>query len=86
LDAASAWIPDRGASPEAQASARQRVDAMWSVVAGLSPKQRTVFLLHFLEGMAPAEIEAATGITRAAVKVHLFRGVHAVRKELGRLK
>jgi RNA polymerase sigma-70 factor (ECF subfamily) len=86
LDAASAWIPDRGASPEAQAAARQRIDAMWEVVAHLSPKQRTVFLLHFLEGMAPAEIEAATGITRAAIKVHLFRAVHAVRERLGSVK
>ena len=86
LDAASAWIPDRGASPEAQAAARQRVDAIWEVVAGLSPNQRTVFLLHFLEGMAPAEIEASTGITRAAIKVHLFRAVHAVRERLGRVK
>jgi RNA polymerase sigma-70 factor (ECF subfamily) len=84
LDAASAWIPDRGASPEAQAAARQRVDAVWVVVRQLSERQRTVFLLHFLEGMAPAEIEAATGITRGAIKVHLFRAVHAVRERLGR--
>lgn len=82
LDSASDWIPDRGASPEEQTAARQRVDAVWRVVAGLSERQRTVFLLHFLEEMGAAEIEAATGITRAAIKVHLFRAVHAVRERL----
>jgi RNA polymerase sigma-70 factor (ECF subfamily) len=86
LDAASAWLPDRGASPEERASARQQVDAIWSVVGNLSERQRTVFLLHFMEGMEPAEIEAITGITRAAVKVHLFRAVHTVRGKLGSSK
>jgi DNA-directed RNA polymerase specialized sigma24 family protein len=33
--------------------------------------------------MTPAEIEAATGITRAAIKVHLFRAVHTIRERLG---
>jgi DNA-directed RNA polymerase specialized sigma24 family protein len=39
-----------------------------------------------MEGLGPAEIEAVTGITRAAVKVHLFRAVHAVRGKLGSSK
>ena len=84
LGAASAWVPDGGASPEEQAAARQRVDAVWAVVGKLSERQRTVFLLHFMEEMTAAEIEAATGITRAAIKVHLFRAVHAVRERVGR--
>ena len=86
VGSASEWIADRGASPEEQASARQRVEAVWGVVESLSERQRTVFLLHFLEGMDAAEIEAATGITRGAVKVHLFRAVHAVREKLGETK
>ena len=53
-------------------------------MASLSERQRTAFLLHFMEEMNPGEIEAATGITRAAVKVHLFRAVHAIRETLGR--
>ena len=83
FDTAAVWIRDRGASPDQQAAARERVAAVWEVVSGLSERQRTVFLLHFMEGMAAAEIEAATGITRAAIKVHLFRAVHAVRQRLG---
>jgi RNA polymerase sigma-70 factor (ECF subfamily) len=83
LGAASEWLPDRGASPEEQAAARQRVKQVWNVVSELSERQRTVFLLTFMEEMTPAEIEAATGITRAAIKVHLFRAVHAIRERLG---
>jgi RNA polymerase sigma-70 factor (ECF subfamily) len=83
FDVAAVWIRDRGASPEEQAAARERVAAVWEVVSGLSERQRTVFLLHFMEGLTPAEIETATGITRAAIKVHLFRAVHAVRQKLG---
>jgi len=84
MQAAGEWLPARDMTPEQRASARQQVAAVWSAMAGLSQKQRTVFLLHFLEEMSTAEIEAATGISRAAIKVHLFRAVHAVRKKLGK--
>ena len=83
---ASDWIPSGDMSPEEQVAARERVEAIWTVLASLSERQRTVFLLHFMEEMGPGEIEAATGITRAAVKVHLFRAVHAIRDRLGRAK
>lgn len=84
VDTARDWLPNRDISPEASAAARQEVEAIWSVVAKLSERQRTVFLLHFMEEMNPAEIEAATGITRGAVKVHLCRAVHTVRERLGK--
>jgi len=80
---ASDWIPSRDISPEQLVAAREQVEAIWRVMANLSERQRTVFLLHFMEEMDAAEIEAATGITRAAVKVHLFRAVHAIREKLG---
>ena len=84
VDVAGDWLRDRGLSPEGRVAARQQVDAIWSVLATLSERQRTVFLLHFMEDMDAAGIEAATGITRAAIKVHLFRAVHAVREKLRR--
>ena len=52
----------------------------------LSPGQRTVFLLHFMEEMDIGEIESATGITNATVRVHLCRAVREVRSQLRRLK
>lgn len=82
---AADWLPDQGLSPEPQAAARQRVAAVWKVLADLSERQRTVFLLHFMEDMNAAEIALSTGIPRGAVKVHLFRAVHAVRERTGRL-
>jgi DNA-directed RNA polymerase specialized sigma24 family protein len=39
-----------------------------------------------MEDMDPAEIEAVTGIGRAAIKVHLFRAVRQVREKLKRLE
>lgn len=86
VDAASDWIPNENLSPEERVAAREQVEAIWSVLARLSERQRTVFLLHFMEEMDPSEIEAATGIPRGAIKVHLFRAVHAVRERLGRSK
>jgi len=84
LDSASEWIPDGAVSPEGRAAAKQQVAAIWAVMNSLSERQRTVFLLHYMEDMDAAEIEAATGITRGAVKVHLFRAVRAVREKLAR--
>jgi RNA polymerase sigma-70 factor, ECF subfamily len=84
VSAVSDWIPSEGMSPEERVAARQQVAAIWTVLASLSERQRTVFLLHFMEEMTAGEIEAATGITRTAIKVHLFRAVHAVRERLGR--
>ena len=84
VGAASDWIPVEEITPEERLAAKEQVDAIWSVLASLSERQRTVFLLHFMEEMDFGEIEAATGIPRGAVKVHLFRAVHAIRKRLGR--
>ena len=82
LDSASDWIPNQDISPEERAAAVEQIEAIWRVLGSLSERQRTVFLLHFMEEMDSSEIEAATGITRAAVKVHLFRAVQVIRKRL----
>ena len=82
LDSACDWIPDDAVSPERRMAEKQQVAAIWAVVSELSERQRTVFLLHYMEDMDAAEIETVTGITRAAIKVHLFRAVHKVRERL----
>ena len=84
VGAASNWIPDQDISPEERVAAKEQVDKIWGVLTSLSERQRTVFLLHFMEEMDSVEIAAATGIARGAVKVHLFRAVNAIRKSLGR--
>ena len=76
------WIPDLQRSPEAMVLAREQVEAIWTAVASVSERQRTVFLLRFVEDMDLLEIAAVTGMKEGTVKTHLFRAVQAVRAKL----
>src|SRR5262245_38884255 len=78
------WLPDRRISPEGAALVQEQVRAVWSATAVLPARQRTVFLLRFMEDMNILEIAAATGLSESAVNVHLFRAVRAVRTRLGK--
>ena len=51
----------------------------------LSKTQRTVFSLRHYEGLQLADIAAELGCTVGSVKVHLFRALKKLRKELGDL-
>lgn len=75
-------LPDRGISPEASTLIHEQVRAVWEATTGLSERQRTVFLLRFMEDMNILEIAEAMGLTENAVNVHLFRAVRAVRKAM----
>jgi len=76
------WLPDRSMSPEERAAVNERIQAVWNATKTLSERQRTVFVLRFVDDMDIAEISAATGLTENAVNVHLFRAVRAVRKRI----
>ena len=78
------WLPDKGMSPEAAAVVREQIQLVWQATASLSERQRTVFLLRFVEDMDLLEIAAATGLKEGAVKVHLFRALKVVREKVGR--
>jgi RNA polymerase sigma-70 factor, ECF subfamily len=82
----SEWIPDPAISPEAKAVIKEQVDAVWAATRKLPERQRTVFLLRFVEDMDLLEIAEATGLTEGSVKVHLFRAVHTLRKRMGKSK
>jgi RNA polymerase sigma-70 factor, ECF subfamily len=79
VSVAGEWIADRKLSPEAAAAARQRVAAVWNVAATLPERQRTVFLLRFVEDMEVLEIAATTGMAEGTVKSHLSRALQTVR-------
>lgn len=86
LDAPLDTLPERsgaGSSPEKAASLKQQVESVWKAAALLPERQRTVFLLRFVEDMDILEIAAATGMKEGTVKTHLFRAMHAVREKLG---
>jgi RNA polymerase sigma-70 factor, ECF subfamily len=72
----------RDLTPEARAGVQQRVAAVWAVTATLPERQRTVFLLRFVEEMELVEIAAATGMAEGTVKVHLFRALRTVRERM----
>ena len=76
------WISDRQMTPEAAVVAKEQVRAIWSVVGQLSERQRTVFLLRFVEDMDLLEIAGATGMKEGTVKTHLFRALQSVREKL----
>ena len=88
MDAAAVanWLPDRSMSPEARTTVNEQVQAVWKATADLSERQRTVFLLRYMEDMSLAEIATATGLTENSINVHLFRAVRGVRQRMGKLK
>jgi RNA polymerase sigma-70 factor (ECF subfamily) len=83
LEEASAWLPSGERSAEQQLLARERVGQVAKVVEGLSERQRTVFLLRYIEEMELSEIARAAGLSEGTVKAHLSRAVARVRAELG---
>jgi RNA polymerase sigma-70 factor, ECF subfamily len=83
---ASEWLPSGESSPEQKLLAREQVKRVWQAVDGLSERQRTVFLLRYVEELDIAEIGRATGLSEGTVKAHLSRALGRVRGELGREK
>jgi RNA polymerase sigma-70 factor, ECF subfamily len=83
LDEASEWLPSGESSAEKQLLAREQVKRVWESVKGLSERQRTVFLLRYVEERELSEIAEATGLSEGTVKAHLSRALGRVRTELG---
>jgi RNA polymerase sigma-70 factor (ECF subfamily) len=81
-DEASEWLPSGESSPEQQLLAREQVKHVWRAVEELSARQKTVFLLRFVEEMEIAEIGKATGLSEGTVKAHLSRALGRVRGEV----
>ena len=71
------------ASNERRLLARERWAQVTRAVADLPNRQRLVFTLCHLDGRSPAEISAATGMSQATVRVHLFRALRKLRGVLG---
>jgi RNA polymerase sigma-70 factor (ECF subfamily) len=73
-----------GISPETSLVVRQELVRVWDAVANLPGKQRSVFVLRFVEEMELPEIAAAMGLHVGTVKSHLHRALAAVRKAMER--
>jgi RNA polymerase sigma-70 factor (ECF subfamily) len=83
LDEASEWLPSGESSAEKQLLAREQVKRVWESVKGLSERQRTVFLLRYVEERELSEIAQITGLSEGTVKAHLSRALGRVRAEVG---
>ncbi len=59
-------------SPDEGAARRERIRAFGRLVDRLGEKKRTVFILHELEGLAPAEVAAIVGAPVLTVRTRLF--------------
>ena len=83
VDEASEWLASGESSAEHQLLAKERVKHVWRAVKELSERQRTVFLLRYVEEQELSEIARATGLSEGTVKAHLSRALGKVRAELG---
>lgn len=83
VDEASEWLPSGERTAEQKLLAREQVGHVWKAVENLSERQRTVFLLRYVEEQELSEIATATGLSEGTVKAHLSRALVKVRAELG---
>jgi RNA polymerase sigma-70 factor (ECF subfamily) len=79
VDDVASSVPNREGSAESHLIAQQQVKLIWETVADLSPRQRTIFLLRFLEEMEIPEIASVTGLPLGTVKSHLYRAINIIR-------
>jgi RNA polymerase sigma-70 factor (ECF subfamily) len=75
-----------GLSPETFLMIREELRGVWDAVENLPGKQRSVFLLRFVEEMELPEIATAMGLHVGTVKSHLHRALAAVRKAMERAR
>ena len=84
LDAAemSDRLPDLQGSTEHRLIAQERVAAVWRAVETLSERQRSIFLLRFVEELELPEIAEAMQLNLNTVKSHLYRALSAVKQQV----
>jgi RNA polymerase sigma factor (sigma-70 family) len=72
--------PDLRPLPDSLASAREEVEGVLDQIVLLSPRIRTVILLHFLEGLTLREVAAALELSIGTVKSRLAAGLVRLRR------
>jgi RNA polymerase sigma-70 factor, ECF subfamily len=76
-------VPAEGPSSEQRLLAAERWALVSRAVQDLPERQRLVFTLSHVDERSPGEIAAATGMSPATVRVHLFRALKRLRNVLG---
>jgi RNA polymerase sigma-70 factor (ECF subfamily) len=83
VDELGHYLPSNASSPEAQFLARERVELIQSTLDKLSDKQRSIFLMKFIEDLDLTEIAAFMDMPLQTVKTHLYRAVATIRDRFG---
>lgn len=73
---------DDAASPDEQLARRRRIEAFYRVLDRVGDKKRTVYVLHDLQGLSPAEISAIVAAPVLTVRTRLFYARREVLAEL----
>jgi RNA polymerase sigma-70 factor (ECF subfamily) len=76
-------LPDSGSSSEHRLIAQERVASVWRAVETLSERQRSIFLLRFVEELELPEIAEAMRMNVNTVKSHLYRALSVVKQQVG---
>jgi RNA polymerase sigma-70 factor, ECF subfamily len=80
-DAAN-FLPSHESSPESRLLVKEKASQVYAALQTLSPNQRTVFLMRFVEELELSEIAAITRIPVNTVKTHLHRALKSVRAQV----
>jgi len=83
VDELGHYLPSNASSPEAQFLARERVELIQSTLDKLSEKQRSIFLMKFIEDLDLTEIGEIMDMPLQTVKTHLYRAVATIRDRFG---
>ena len=79
-------LPSAASTPEKDLLRQERAAQVAKALESLSFNQRTIFLMHFQEGMNIPEISSAIDMSVNTVKTHLHRAVKAVRARIGEMR
>ena len=77
------FVPSGASSPDMQLLAREKVQMIQVALKKISARQRSVFVMRFVEEMELGEIAEATGMPVSTVKTHLYRAVAEIRSKFG---
>ncbi len=77
----STHLPTPGSSTESRMIASEQVELIWQTVAKLSERQRTIFVLRFVEDLELGEIAGIVSLPISTVKSHLYRALASVRAQ-----
>jgi RNA polymerase sigma-70 factor (ECF subfamily) len=72
MEEARHWLANDETAPEKRVLAREQVRQVWKAVEEMKNRQRSAFLLHYVEDLKVSEIALATGMNESTVKTHLY--------------